>query len=136
MSTPNFGDVEAAAVAIMHADAATMAFAGVTVSTDLVGYAAGARWVRVVRSGGVPTRWMNVDNPTLALACYAEDKATAHDLADAARSALLAARGAYVGNGLSVFDVADTEGLSWSADDVLPSVGRYTFALQLVTRPA
>jgi hypothetical protein len=136
MSTPNFGDVEAAAVAIVHADTTTMTFTGVTVATDLVGYTAGGRWVRVVRSGGVPTRWMNVDNPTLALACYAEDKATAHDLANAARAALLSARGTYTGHGLTVFDVADLEGLTWSVDDALPSVGRYTFALQLVTRPA
>jgi hypothetical protein len=130
-----FGDAEAAAVAIVRASTDVTAFAPVTVSTDLRGYATGARWIEVHRSGGMPTLWMQIDNPELTFAVRAENKATAHDLADAARSAMFAARSGYVGNGLTVYDVADSAGLTWSPEAAQPGVARYTFTLTLVTRP-
>lgn len=127
----NFGDAEAAVVAILRDDTA---LSGIPVATDLVGYTGGP-WLRVIRTGGIPTLWMRIDNPVIAVAAYADDKAAAHDLAGTARSAVHDARGAYVGNGLALYDVMDTEGLAWSPDENNPSVPRYLFTLALVTKP-
>jgi hypothetical protein len=130
-----FGDAEAAVVAVLCADPGVIASAA-RVSTDLIGYAAPARWVRVTRTGGSPTLWMHVDNPLISLAAYAEDKAAALDLAGTARAAVFAARGRYTGHGLALFDVADDAGLEWKPDDADPTIARYVWALSLVTRPA
>lgn len=131
-----FGDVEAAIVAILKASAGVTAYNPVTVATDLIGYTKPARWVRVARTGGVPTLWMRLDNPLVTIAAIAEDKGAAVDLAAAARSAVFAARGLYSGNGLALYDVGDEAGLTWDPDDADPSIPRYTFTLSLVTRPA
>lgn len=127
----DFGDAEAAIVAVLQsADTLT----GVDVATDLNGYT-GGRWLRVIRAGGMPTLWMRVDNPLIAVAAYGDTKSQALDLARAARSAVYAARGQYVGNGLRLFDVVDTEGLTWSPDERNPDQSRYLFTLALVTKP-
>lgn len=123
-----FGDAEAAAVDIL-----TLAGLGATVAVDLVGYTAGSRWLRIARTGGIPTLWMQLDNAAIAASAYGPDKAAAHDLAVAARTALFAARGVYIGNGLRVVDVADSDGLAWDVTEPDP---HYTFSVVLVTRPA
>lgn len=127
----DFGDAEAAVVAILQNDPA---LTGAPVSTDLVGFTAG-RWLHVIRTGGIPTLWMRIDNPVIAVAAYGLDKASALNLAGLARGAVFAARGAYVGNGLAVYDVMDVEGLSWSPDELNPSLPRYVFTLAMVTKP-
>jgi hypothetical protein len=127
-----FGDAEAAVVDILTADGNLL---GVNVATDLIGYSAG-RWLRVVRTGGIPTMWMRVDNPVIEIGAYAPDKGAALDLAVAARAAVYAARGQYSGNGLALYDVADSDGLSWSPDERNPALARYLFTLALVTKPA
>lgn len=132
----SFGDAEAAVVAILADAAAIGQIGSVTVSTDLVGYSAPARWLRVQRTGGIPTLWMHVDNPILTVEAYAENKATAYGLACAARTAVFAARGTYTGNGLALFDVVDADGLTWKPDEQDPTTARYVFTLSLVTRPA
>lgn len=134
-SFPEFGDAEAAVCDILRAAAGVAAF-DATVSTDLVGYSRPARWLHVSRTGGVPTRWMHQDNAEIEVAALAEDKAATHDLAAAARTAIFAARGAYTGQGLTVYDVADDMGLAWSPDDQDPGTARYVFALVVVTQPA
>lgn len=128
-----FGDAEAAVCAILRDSDQVAAFDGVTVSTDLIGYATGGRWIRVVRTGGVPTLWMRLDNPVITIDVYAEDKSTAHDIADAARAALFAACGLYAGFGLALFDVGNSVGLSWATDE--PNAAHYTLSVALVTRP-
>lgn len=130
-----FGDAEAAVVDILYADAGVSAFAGVVVSTDLIGYAPGAAWVTVSRTGGVPTLWMRLDNALITFDVRANDKGAAFDLAEAARVAVFAGRG-YTGRGLELYDVVDSAGLAWSPDDKQPEVPRYEFTLSLVTRPA
>lgn len=127
-----FGDAEAAVVAILQTDAT---LAGIDVATDLVGHSSSDRWLRITRTGGIPTLWMRIDNPVIEIAAYAPDKATALDLAGTARAAVYAARGQYVGNGLALYDVMDTEGLTWSLDEQNPVQARYVFTLALVTKP-
>jgi hypothetical protein len=128
----DFGDAEAAVVAILAADPR---LAGVTVATDLVGYSGADRWLRVGRTGGIPTLWMLVDNPVIAVAAYAPDRGAAFDLAGTARSAVYSAQGAYVGHGLALYDVMDVDGMVWSPDTENPAVARYVFTLALVTKP-
>jgi hypothetical protein len=130
-----FGDAEAAVCDILRASSEVAAFTGVTIATDLLGFAYPARRLRVARTGGVPTLWMRVDNPAIEIESSAESKAVAYDLAAAARAAVFAARGVFTGQGLSLFDVADMTGLTWSPDAVDPDVARYVVKLSLVTRP-
>ncbi len=130
-----FGDAEAAVCDILRDSDPVSAFTGVTVATDLVGYAYPARRLRVARVGGVPTPWMRLDNPAIEIEASAESKAVAYDMASAARAAVFAARGSFVGQGLALFDVADAMGFTWSPDPADPDVARYTVRLSLATRP-
>lgn len=130
-----FGDVEAAALDIVRVAPGVTVFAPVTVSTTLVGFHAGARWVQLQRTGGIPTLWMQVDNATLSVEVRAETKAVALGLAEAVRAAVFAARADYTGYGLRLYDVVDSAGLIWAPEKDQPAVARYTFALSLVCRP-
>jgi hypothetical protein len=130
----DFGDAEAAVVAILRADDTVNDYTPDGVATDLIGYTAPDRWLRIVRTGGIPTLWMRVDNPLIEVAAYAEDKGAALDLARAARRAIYAGRG-YTGNGLLLYDVNEETGLAWSPDDEVDTTPRYTFTLALVTKP-
>lgn len=130
-----FGDAEAAVCDILRASNQITTFTGVTVATDLVGYAYPARRLRVTRTGGVPTLWMQMDNPLIDIESSAESKAVAFDMAAAARAVVFAARSSFIGQGLTLFDVADVAGLTWSPDPADPDVARYTVKLSLVTRP-
>jgi hypothetical protein len=131
-----FGDAEAAVCDILRDSPEIAAFTGVTVATDLIGFAYPARRLRVTRTGGVPTLWMRVDNPAIEIEASAETKAVAYDLASAARSGVFNARGTYTGQGLTLYDVNDATGLTWSPDTADPDVARYIVRLSLVTRPA
>lgn len=136
MAVPaSFGDAEAAVCDILRADAGLSEFEGLTVATDLAGFAYPARRLRVARTGGMPTLWMGLDNPAIEIEASAETKAVAYDIASAARVAVFAARGTYTGQGLRVFDVADEGGLTWTPDSAEPDVARYVVRLTLVTRP-
>ncbi len=132
---PTFGDPEAAVVDILNDSPAVAAFSPEGIASDLIGYASPARWLVVTRTGGAPTLWRMLDNPRIQVAARAEDKGAALDLAAAARDAVYAARG-YIGHGLSLYDVAEDEGLAWSPDERDPTIPRYTFTLALVTKPA
>lgn len=131
-----FGDAEAAVCDILRAAPQILAFTGVTVATDLIGYAYPARRLRVTRTGGVPTLWMRLDNPEIEIEASAETKAVALDLAVAARGVVFAARSTFIGQGLLLFDVNDATGLTWTPDAADPDVSRYLLKLALVTRPA
>jgi hypothetical protein len=130
-----FGDAEAAVCDILRGSPYIAEFAPVTVATDLVGYAYPARRLRVTRTGGVPTLWMQVDNATIDIESNAERKSVAFDMAAAARAVVFSARGSFIGHGVELFDVADVAGLAWSPDVDEPSVARYLVRLSLVTRP-
>lgn len=130
-----FGDAEAAVCDILRASTHITAITGVTVATDLVGYAYPARRLRVARTGGVPTLWMKLDNPVIDIESFAESKAAAYDMAVAARAAVFAARSAFTGQGLSLYDVADAAGLTWAPNADDPNVSHYVLGLALVTRP-
>lgn len=134
MAAAYFGDAEAAVVAILRSDADVSDMDPTGVATDLIGYDAPDRWLRVVRTGGVPTLWMRIDNPNVRVEAYAESKAAALDLARSAFDAVHKARG-YTGHGLLLYDVAEETGLAWEPDDQDPTTPRYTFTLALVTKP-
>lgn len=134
---PAFGDAEAAACDILRNDPRVQAFDGVSVATDLVGYTAPARRIKVTRKGGLPVLWLRMDNASVEFEVLAETKAVALDLSMAARAAVFSAR-SYSGNGLTLFDTFDdpTGGLEFTQDPKDPGVCKYTFRLTLVTKPA
>lgn len=126
-----FGDAEAAVIAVLRDDAD---LDGVSVAGDLIGYS-GGRWLRVQRTGGIPTPWRRTDNPALDISVYAEGKGAALDMAWTARAAIHGARGRYAGHGLAICDVYDVEGPAWTPDDLNPDAARYVFRVALVTKP-
>jgi hypothetical protein len=123
-----FGDAEAVAILVIEAGAG-----GVRVSADLVGYSFPDPWVVVHRTGGLPSRWLGLDNATIEVAVYGGDKTQSFDLAETARAALFAARGNSE-YGLTVFDVVDVAGIAWSPDAEDPTLPRYTFTVNLQLR--
>jgi hypothetical protein len=130
-----FGDTEAAVCEILRDSPRIAAFTGVVVATDLVGFAYPARRLRVARTGGIPTLWMQMDNPEIEIEASAATKGDAYDLAAAARGVVFAARGTFIGFGVALFDVADKTGITWTPDAADPDVARYVVQLSLVTRP-
>jgi hypothetical protein len=130
-----FGDAEAAVCDILRDSDEVTAVGEVVVATDLVGFAYPERRLRVTRTGGIPTLWMQLDNPAIEIEASAESKSVAYDMASAARAAVFAARGSFIGHGLTLFDVADVAGLTWTPDSADPDVSRYLVKLSLVTRP-
>jgi hypothetical protein len=130
-----FGDTEAAVCDILRASTRIAAFDDVTIATDLDGFTYPDRRLRVTRTGGLPTLWMRLDNADIEIEALAETKSVAYDMASAARAAVFANRGLYSGNGLALYDVVDTSGLTWSPDPVDVTVCRYVFTLALVTKP-
>lgn len=124
-----YGDAEAVVVDILTAAVGDQA----RVSTDLIGYADGQAWIVVARAGGIPTPWLNVDNPEIRIDTHAADKGEAFDLAAAAAAAVYATRGLYTGRGLTVVDVGDSDGIAWSPDDTHQI--RYRLTMTVVTRP-
>jgi hypothetical protein len=128
MVNVSFGDPEAAVVHILGT------VTGLVASTDMIGYDEQQTWAVVTRTGGVPTLWMQLDNPIITLDVYAPYKGDALDVAEACRVAVFDAVGTYTGFGLKLYDVSDHEGLTWRADnDAAP---HYTLSLALVTAPA
>lgn len=130
---PIYGDAEAATCEILRDAPALNAIGGFTATTDLVGYETGERWLHVSRIGGTPTHWMRRDNAEISVDVYAPSKGEAHDMSQAARDALMNARG-YTGNGLRVEDTRDGDGLMWAADE-LTADAHYRFSVTLITRP-
>lgn len=100
-----------------------------------------ANYAVIRRIGGVPNERHRLDQPNLQIDVWAVDKATGHDLAQAARVAVHELEGGTYG----VFDscpvaivvtaVTDSLGLSFIPDPTTHK-DRYIFGLRLVTHAA
>src|SRR5690606_19402644 len=100
---------------------------------DLKGYSAGDRWIWIVRSGGARPIAYRLDSPRLDVNCYAEDKPTASNLAEAALAALLNAHTA-THDGAVVTNVDTFSGLA-DLTDPLNNSPRYVFSVNVWLHP-
>jgi len=128
------GDAEAAIVDILRQSDQLTDFDPLTVSTNLVGYGFGQRWVYVIAEGGIQ-KWPHVIyRPRIDVEVFAERRSVAHDIALVCLASVQNRMGNYWGNGLFLSDASLEQGLI-RVPDKYEEETRYTFALRLTTRP-
>lgn len=132
MSTPLvvFPDVEAAVTAYLRG----LLDPDTTVGTEWPeSLAENLPVVAVSRGGGATYTRLVLDDVTLDIDVLADDKATAHDLAQQVRGLLFAAEGTRLGDAL-ICRVQDTS-LIWLPDP-MTGAARYVLVMSLRVRPA
>lgn len=136
MSTPpplpivTFPDIEAVICGILRT-----AMPGTTVDVQLPDdLQQQLPFVEVTRQGGSSALRFVLERPAVELQCYGPDKAGAHDTAQMARAALLAAAGTTTG-GCTICTVNDLA-FTWVPDPASLYLPRYSVTLQLLIRPA
>jgi len=128
------GDVEAALVKLLTDSSVVQAFTPVTVATDLIGFTAGDKWIRVVLQGGSLTYPNKVDMPRVDFNVYGPDRVVTNDLARTALAVLLKTIGPYVAYGANLCYAKVETGLFRAPDKDSDSV-RYIFSLRLFVVP-
>jgi hypothetical protein len=130
------GDAEAAIVDIlMNLTPELSFFSGTpTISTNLVGYTVGDRWVMVTQEGSLE-EWPVIDRPRIDFEVYAERRSVARDIAAICLASVKYQMGRYTGFGLFLSDARVEQGLTRVPDKYQESV-RYVFAVRLTTRPS
>lgn len=134
MTTPPpsaFPDVEALVVDVLKADSA-LASATVAVGPP-AGFDGTQKAVLVNRRGGAWTSDLHVDEPLIELEVYGPSKAIAHNLANAARHALLATTGQTIGTN-AFTDVEEQDGPRWLPDYLYRGANRYVCVIKVSVR--
>lgn len=131
----NFGDAEAAVVDILINDTPelTNVVPVANISTNLVGYIDGDRWIYVVQLTA-NERWPKINRPRIDVQVRAERRSVALDISNICLASIKRAMGTYSGFGLTITDVRTEQGLSRVPDPMIES-SRYVFALRLTTVP-
>jgi hypothetical protein len=130
------GDAEAAIVDILVNLTPELNFVSgtPTISTNLVGYTVGDRWVCVIQEGSFE-EWPIIDRPRIDFEVYAERRSVARDIAAICLASVKYQMGRYRGFGLFLSDARVEQGLTRVPDKLQESV-RYVFAVRLTTRPS
>lgn len=127
------GDAEAAIVDILLNEPELDVFGPPTVSTSLLGYSFGARWVHVTQEGSIE-EWPIIDHPRIDVEVFAERRSIARDIASICLASVKYQMGTYRGNGLFLCDAKVEQGLT-RVPDKYEEEQRYIFALRLTTKP-
>lgn len=101
------------------------------VSTDLRGYDEGMRWVMVTAEGGFTTPYNILNKPRVDVEVRAENRSTAHDIAQICHSTLFRAV-PYRAYGAVLSDVRTELGLVSVPDKEEIASYRYIFAIRAV----
>lgn len=129
------GDSEAAIVDILLNYSPELEFFNpLTVSTNLVGYGFGKRWVYVVGQGALQKWPPVIYRPRIDVEVFAERRSVAHDIALVCLASVQSQMGNYWGNGLFLSDATLEQGLT-RVPDKYEEETRYIFSLRLTTRP-
>lgn len=126
-------DIEALVVAFLREDPDLLELHAGEVSTETPAEPVLPR-LRITRQGGLLDTDGWVDRPRVVVESWAQDKATAHDLAARALAVLHFRLPAAPFESGVVTDVRVETGLAWTPDDTT-SLARYTFAVVLTTHP-
>lgn len=130
------GDAEAAIVDILLNYTPELAFSTgrPTISTNMNGYDFNDRWIMVTQEGSLEAARNVIDRPRIDVACWAEKRSSARDIAGICRASIQYQAGRYRGNGLVLTDAKLEMGLT-RIPDRRQGVVRYIFGLRLTTRP-
>lgn len=125
-------DSELLTVTYLRQHAATGALVGTRVYTELP---ASPTWplVKLIRIGGPPTARGTLDQATIQLEVYADDKHAARQLAATVQAALADAPG-FTDSGAYITATAPISGLQWIPDPDLSDKPRYLFDTAVYTR--
>ncbi len=133
--TINFGDSEAAIVDILLNDTPEISnlVPFDNISTNLIGYVDGDRWIYVVQLGA-SERWPRINKPRIDVQVRAERRSVALDITNFCLASIKRAMGNYSGFGVNLTDVRVEQGITRVSDPLIES-SRYTFAVRLTTVP-
>lgn len=127
------GDVEAAVVDILLNLTPELSYANATISTNLLDYSVGDRWVMVTQEGSIDA-FLHIDRPRIDFEVYAERRSVAFDMAKICLASVKYQAGRYRGNGVFISDCRVEQGLTRVPDKLQESV-RYIFSLRLTCVP-
>lgn len=140
MGQPEFilhGDAEAAVCDILRFDTAELPLAPphppLRISTTLVGYQPGDRWILVSQEGSLES-WPKISRVRIDIEVFAERRTVAKDIAEICLASLKRSMGTYRGFGLFISDCKVEIGPT-RVPDKLQEVSRYIFAVRLTTTP-
>jgi hypothetical protein len=127
------GDAEAAVVDILKNLTPELSYINPTVSTNLVGYTVGARWIEVTQEGSLE-KLLHIDSPRIDVGVYAERRSVSHDMAKISLASIKYQAGRYRANGLFISSCTLEQGLT-RVSDKLQESSRYIFSVRLVCVP-
>lgn len=129
------GDVEGACIDILKNAPEIIALTpSVRVSSNLLHYEAGDRWIEVVREGGALPWPKKADKPRVDFMCYGNSRTEALKTAQVALAVICRAMGTYVGFGVKLLDVKVETGI-YRLPDKPTDAPRYFFSLRLTCTP-
>lgn len=128
------GDAEGACIDILNNAAEIQAITGVTVSSNMIDFERGDRWIEVIQEGGARPWPYKGDKPRIDFMCYAESRPQALKIAQVAMAVILRAMGDYAGFGIKLHDAKVETGI-YRVPDKLTDSYRYTFSLRLTCTP-
>jgi hypothetical protein len=127
------GDTEAAVVDILLNLTPELAYANATISTNLLDYMVGDRWVFVTQEGSFES-FQHLDHPRIDFEVYAERRSVAFDMAKICLASVKYQAGRYRGNGIFISDCKVEQGLT-RVPDKLQEAPRYIFSVRLTCVP-
>jgi hypothetical protein len=129
------GDPEAAMVDILlNLTPELGAFGPPTISTNLIGYTYGSRWISISLEGAME-RWPAINRPRIDVEVLAERRSVAHDISSICLASVKYQMGRYRGNGLFLSDAILEQGFT-RVPDRYEEESRYSFAFRFTTRPS
>lgn len=103
-----------------------------TISTNLIGYNYGDRWVRITQLGSIE-EFISIDKPRIDFEVYAERRSIAFDIAKICKASVKYQIGRYRGFGLVLGDAEIEQGIM-EIPDKLEESSRCTFSYRLTVK--
>lgn len=131
------GDAEAAIVDILLNETPQLSTFNISpskISTNLVGYEFGDRYI-VVNQEGSLEHFPAIDHPRIDVEVYAERRSVAREIAAICLASIKYQMGRYRGHGLFLGDARVEQGLT-NIPDKRQECSRFVFAVRLTTRPS
>lgn len=133
------GDAEAACVDILRYSTPELPLASpphppLRITTNLIGYVPGQRWV-VVSQEGASEIWPKISKPRIDIEVFAERRSVAKEICEICLASLKRSMGNYSGFGLFISDCKLEMG-STRVPDKLQETSRYVAAVRLTVVPS
>lgn len=130
-----FGDVEAMVVKILTDHTAMQALSIDGITTDLIGYEQGMKWIEILVQGG-SYRYKLQKRPRIDVICYGPSRSVTYDMATTAQAVLMSMQGQnYAAFGVKFIAVQVETDLFRSTETDTNTI-RYIQALRFIIIPA